>query len=145
MVEDSARGEGKGRVSKRAFTPKPWGELNRWVNENPRAANIGMREGKWPGGTPSQVIDILTKSTPKERDLVFFLDKSVEFTEGYSSVVGEVSINEEVVDFYLHEWNVQEVADFGASILFEKHGELQNRYDVDKTKEFLEYFGISKN
>ncbi len=79
---------------------------------------------------------------PKERDLLFFSDRLKPFMEGYCSIVGESTIDDEVKQFYAYEWNVQEVADFGSSILFGNNDDLQNKHHLERAQEFIVESGI---
>lgn len=79
---------------------------------------------------------------PKERDLVFFQDRMLPFMKGYSSVIGETQMNNDMKRFYEYEWNVQEIADFGERILFQHNSSEQNHHDLTRTKEFLIEAGI---
>ncbi len=79
---------------------------------------------------------------PKERDLVFFTSNLEPCMNGYVSVVGETSIDESVRKFYIHAWNVQEVAFLGKRILFQNNSNEQNKHDLEETHEFLRYSGL---
>lgn len=79
---------------------------------------------------------------PKERDLFFFQERLEPFMKGYTSIVGETVLDNDVLEFYRLEWNVQEIADFGSRILFQKNSNEQNMHDLKRVKEFLEYSGI---
>lgn len=81
---------------------------------------------------------------PKERDLVFFSHCKEPFMKGYTEIVGQITIDEDAKQFYLLEWNIQEVADLGSKLLFEANSEEQNKHDLAELIHFLDYSGIAK-
>lgn len=81
---------------------------------------------------------------PKERDLLFFTYNLQSFMKGYTSIVGQTKLDEDAKQFYIHEWNVQEIADLGNKILFQTNSDEQNKHDLAELIHFLEYSGIGK-
>jgi aminoglycoside phosphotransferase (APT) family kinase protein len=80
---------------------------------------------------------------PKERDLAHFGGKERDYVlRGYSEVAGTTTLNETILEFYSHQWNIGEIADFGGRILFETPSDEQNAHDVAEVKLFLDYSGL---
>jgi spectinomycin phosphotransferase len=71
---------------------------------------------------------------PKEKDLLFFKDKIEPVMKGYSLFSKDINIDQEVMAFYGHMWNLGEIADYGGKILFENHSDAQNQVWLDNLK-----------
>ena len=73
---------------------------------------------------------------PKERDLFFFGDNE-DYLTGYfggqtNSVAGTSTfvIDQTVIDYYVLEWALQEIVDYGNRILFDTHFDMEGRVDA---------------
>ena len=71
---------------------------------------------------------------PKEKDLLFFKDNIEPVRKGYSLFSKDNNIDQDVMDFYGHLWNLGEIADYGSKILFENHSDAQNQIWLDNLK-----------
>jgi spectinomycin phosphotransferase len=86
---------------------------------------------------------------PPERDLVFWENGDI-FTPGqpdnpvfagYRKIVGEFTLNPDVIGFYQRQWTVGEIAEYGHRLLFENNAEQQNESDLENLKEELHWMG----
>ncbi len=64
---------------------------------------------------------------PKEKDLIFFKDNIGPVMKGYSQFSKDYNVDQEVMEFYGHLWNLGEIDDYGSKILFENHSDAQNQ------------------
>jgi len=71
---------------------------------------------------------------PKEKDLLFFKDNIGPVMRGYSSFSKDNNIDQDVMEFYGHMWNLGEIVDYGGKILFENHNDAQNQIWLDNLK-----------
>jgi len=71
---------------------------------------------------------------PKEKDLLFFKDNIGPVMKGYSVFSQDTVIDQDVLEFYGHLWNLGEIAYYGGKILFENHSDEQNRIWLDNLK-----------
>ncbi len=84
---------------------------------------------------------------PRERDLVFWADEQVPFggetthpvLDGYASLAGPVSLDEDIMDFYHHQWTVDEIAAFASRLLFETPDNEQAESDLANLKQELKW------
>ena len=68
---------------------------------------------------------------PKERDLTFFHgDALLDYLDGYFGNDIPRSINQAVVDYYVFEWALQEIVDYGTRILFDARFDSDGRIDA---------------
>jgi hypothetical protein len=54
--------------------------------------------------------------------------------KGYSLFSKNTNIDEDVMEFYGHLWNLGEIVDYGSKILFENHSDAQNQIWLDNLK-----------
>ena len=84
---------------------------------------------------------------PKERDLMHFgaddQPPSKPVYTGYKEVAGELNLNQTVLRYYSLHWNIQEVIDYGARLLFQDTHLTQKVHDLEEMKVFLDYSGIA--
>jgi len=71
---------------------------------------------------------------PKEKDLLFFKDNIESVMKGYSVFSQDTVIDQDVLEFYGHLWNLGEIAYYGGKILFENHSDERNRIWLDNLK-----------
>jgi spectinomycin phosphotransferase len=71
---------------------------------------------------------------PKEKDLLFFKDNVEPVMKGYSLFSKNTNIDQDVMEFYGHLWNLGEIVDYGSKILFENHSDAQNQIWLDNLK-----------
>src|SRR5437899_3851705 len=71
---------------------------------------------------------------PKEKDLLFFKDNFEPVMKGYSAFSGDTVIDQDVLEFYGHMWNLGEIAYYGSKLLFENHSDEQNQIWLDNLK-----------
>lgn len=71
---------------------------------------------------------------PKEKDLLFFKDHLQPVMKGYSVYSQDKAINQDLIEFYGHKWNLGEIADYGSRILFENYDDKQNQIWLDNLK-----------
>src|SRR2546427_1008327 len=71
---------------------------------------------------------------PKEKDLLFFKDNVEPVMKGYSVFSRDTVIDQDVLEFYGHLWNLGEIADYGGKLLFENHSDAQNQIWLDNLK-----------
>lgn len=68
---------------------------------------------------------------PKERDLTFFQgDGKADYLNGYFGADVAHSVNQAMIDYYVFEWALQEIADYGGRILSAAHFDLAGRTDA---------------
>ena len=68
---------------------------------------------------------------PKERDLMFFYGNALlDYLDGYFGHDVPRSINQAVVDYYVLEWALQEIVDYGTRILFDTRFDRDGRIDA---------------
>ncbi len=73
-------------------------------------------------------------SAPKEKDLLFFKDNVEPVMKGYSVFSKDTVIDQDVLEFYGHMWNLGEIAYYGSKILFEDYSDAQNQIWLDNLK-----------
>ena len=66
---------------------------------------------------------------PKERDLTFF-SSNPDYLEGYLAHDMNDAIHQTVVDYYVLEWALQEIVDYGTRILFDTRFDTDGRIDA---------------
>ncbi len=71
---------------------------------------------------------------PKEKDLLFFNENIEPVMKGYSVFSNDNIIDQDVLEFYGHMWNLGEIADYGGKLLFENHTDEQNQTWLDNLK-----------
>ncbi len=71
---------------------------------------------------------------PKEKDLLFFKDSIEPVMKGYGLFSKDDNIDQDVMEFYGHMWNLGEIADYGGKILLENHSDEQNQTWLDNLK-----------
>ena len=71
---------------------------------------------------------------PKEKDLLFFKGNEEPVMKGYSAFSKDTIIDRDALEFYGHMWNLGEIADYGAKLLFENHSDEQNQTWLDNLK-----------
>ncbi len=71
---------------------------------------------------------------PKEKDLLFFKDNLEPVMKGYGAYAEDRIVDQNVMEFYGHLWNLGEIADYGSKILFENRSADQNRIWLDNLK-----------
>src|SRR2546426_319058 len=70
----------------------------------------------------------------KEKDLLFFKDNVEPVMKGYSVFSRDTVIDQDVLEFYGHMWNLGEIAYYGSKILFEDYSDAQNQIWLDNLK-----------
>lgn len=78
---------------------------------------------------------------PKEKDLLFF-DKFNSVFEGYGEISKDAEINTDARKYYTHLWNVGEIVDWAERVLFKGSSDEENKHNLDKLEEFLDYSEI---
>src|SRR5207302_5220648 len=71
---------------------------------------------------------------PKEKDLLFFNENIEPVMKGYSVFSNDNIIDQDVLEFYGHMWNLGEIADYSGKLLFENHTDEQNQMWLDNLK-----------
>ncbi|MAT75102.1 hypothetical protein CMK14_08155 [Candidatus Poribacteria bacterium] len=73
---------------------------------------------------------------PKERDL-FFFGGNEDYLTGYfggqtnsAAAPGTCVVDQTVIDYYVLEWALQEIVDYGSRILFDTHFDMEGRVDA---------------
>ena len=73
---------------------------------------------------------------PKERDL-FFFGGNGDYLTGYfggqtnsAAAPGTCVVDQTVIDYYVLEWALQEIVDYGSRILFDTHFDMEGRVDA---------------
>lgn len=73
---------------------------------------------------------------PKEKDLNFIKDDPIKL-DGYKSIVGELSLNKEVISYYGLEWNISGI-DYGSnSIFYSNSNDIQNQHFLEEFEKDL--------
>lgn len=68
---------------------------------------------------------------PRERDVMFFSGDGLnDYLEGYRRHAPGYCINQGLVDYYVLEWALQEIVDYGTRILADAHFDLSGRLDA---------------
>ncbi len=84
---------------------------------------------------------------PKERDLMHFgaddQPPSMPVYEGYEEVANTLHLNQIALRYYQLHWNIQEVIDYGARLLFQTIPLDQKMHDLEEMKVFLDYSGLA--
>lgn len=67
---------------------------------------------------------------PKEKDFMFFMDKKChEFFSGYKTVIPEITLSNDIIQYYQLKWILGEIKFFTERILYDKNTETQTEYD----------------
>ncbi len=76
---------------------------------------------------------------PPEKDLVSFTGERFEVVlERYlTERQSEVSLHTDIFGFYIYEWAINEIRDYGTKILFQSNDEKQNEYDWESLQDYL--------
>ena len=76
---------------------------------------------------------------PPEKDLVFFTGERFEVVlERYlTERVCDVSLHADIFGFYIYEWTLNEIRDYGTKILFKNNDAKQNEYDWQSLQDYL--------
>ena len=76
---------------------------------------------------------------PPEKDLVSFTGERFEVVlERYlAERQGEVSLHTDIFGFYIYEWTLNEIRDYGTKILFKNSHAKQNEYDWESLQDYL--------
>jgi spectinomycin phosphotransferase len=68
---------------------------------------------------------------PRERDLMFFVDHGLDdYLEGYRRYEAGYKINQTLINYYIMEWALQEIVDYGTRILFDDRFDASGRLDA---------------
>src|SRR5207244_8389909 len=68
---------------------------------------------------------------PKEKDLLFFKVNLEPVMKGYSGFSSDTVIDQDVLEFYGHMWNLGEITCYGSKVLFEDYSDSQNQIWLD--------------
>ncbi len=80
---------------------------------------------------------------PKEKDLVFLHHRSPKVMEGYKTIFPDAQLDQRILDYYIHQWNVGEIGGYGTLILdSQDQEEKQRQYHLDGFKLTLRDMGI---
>ena len=71
---------------------------------------------------------------PKDKDLLFFKDNIGPVMRGYRLFSKDSIIDQDLIEFYGHKWNLGEIVDYSSKILFENHSDAQNKIWLDNLK-----------
>ncbi|MFW5747978.1 MAG: phosphotransferase enzyme family protein [Chloroflexota bacterium] len=75
---------------------------------------------------------------PKERDLVHFDDEQrPHVLRGYGLEDRRGALDDRAVRYYRHQWNIQEIVDYGERLLLENHAAIQQAHDLSELRRFL--------
>lgn len=75
---------------------------------------------------------------PPERDLFAALGGRFErFLRHYSSAFADLRLHEDIFEFYVHRWIVQEIADYSTRILFRNTEETENEHAWRELTDYL--------
>ena len=76
---------------------------------------------------------------PPEKDLVSFTGKRFEVVlERYlTERQSDVSLHADIFGFYIYEWTLNEIRDYGTKILFKNNDAKQNEYDWESLQDYL--------
>ncbi len=76
---------------------------------------------------------------PPEKDLVSFTGERFEVVLGrYLRERGsEISLHADIFGFYIYEWTLNEIRDYGTKILFKNKDAQQNEYDWESLQDYL--------
>ena len=76
---------------------------------------------------------------PPEKDLVSFTGKRFEVVlERYlTERQSDVSLHADIFGFYIYEWTLNEIRDYGTKILFKNDDAKQNEYDWESLQDYL--------
>ena len=76
---------------------------------------------------------------PPEKDLVSFTGERFEVVlERYlTERQGNVSLYADIFGFYIYEWTINEIRDYGTKILFKNNDAKQNEYDWESLQDYL--------
>ena len=76
---------------------------------------------------------------PPEKDLVSFTGERFEVVlERYlTERQNDVSLHADIFGFYIYEWTINEIRDYGTKILFKNNDAKQNEYDWESLQDYL--------
>lgn len=76
---------------------------------------------------------------PPEKDLVSFTGERFEVVlERYlMERQGDISLHADIFGFYIYEWTLNEIRDYGTKILFKNKDTQQNEYDWESLQDYL--------
>ena len=76
---------------------------------------------------------------PPEKDLVAFTGERFNVVlEGYlAESQSDVSLHADIFGFYIYEWTLNEIRDYGTKILFKNNDAQQNAYDWESLQDYL--------
>lgn len=76
---------------------------------------------------------------PPEKDLVSFTGERFEVVlEGYfMERRRDISLHADIFGFYIYEWTLNEIRDYGTKILFKNDNAKQNEYDWESLQDYL--------
>ena len=76
---------------------------------------------------------------PPEKDLVSFTGERFELVlEQYlTERQGNIFLHADIFGFYIYEWTVNEIRDYGTKILFKNNDAKQNEYDWESLQDYL--------
>ena len=81
---------------------------------------------------------------PKEKDLVFLHHRNPAVMTGYAQETGISDLNQTLLRFYEHKWNIEEIGGYGSLIMDSIHDDQKQRnYHMDGLKLTLNDMGIS--
>ncbi len=70
---------------------------------------------------------------PKEKDF-FMIENTPSLTEGYESIVGKFTLDENILKFYRIRWNLSEIEDWSNRLLYGNENEIQRIHYLDSLK-----------
>ena len=76
---------------------------------------------------------------PPEKDLVSFTGERFEIVleEYLTERQSDVSLHTDIFGFYIYEWTLNEIRDYGTKILFKNEDVQQNEYDWESLQDYL--------
>ena len=76
---------------------------------------------------------------PPEKDLVSFIGERFEIVleEYLTKRQSNVSLHTDIFGFYIYEWTLNEIRDYGTKILFKNEDVQQNEYDWESLQDYL--------
>ena len=76
---------------------------------------------------------------PPEKDLVAFTGERFEvvFERYLTERQDDVALHTDIFGFYLYEWTLNEIRDYGTKILFKNNDTQQNAYDWKSLQDYL--------
>lgn len=76
---------------------------------------------------------------PPEKDLVSFTGERFEavLERYFTERQGNISLHAKIFGFYIYEWTLNEIRDYGTKILFKNDDAKQNEYDWESLQDYL--------